>query len=393
MAFADGRVDRKGLQDALDATLSGTFELFGRAHEVLLGANFLETSTDIRISPYTGRTDQPWEEEPVDIFNFDPYAYPAPQALFAPYVGVRVKTRQSGYYTALKFSATDELTLSAGARVSNYTTTNRSLLTGATTIDNDADSEVTPYAAVVYGLTDTYSLYASYTDIFQVQNNYNDRGDLLPPIVGANYEAGVKAEWWDGLLNGSLALFRIEQTNRAQSDPRYPGTCLGSPTGACSIAEGEVRSEGAEIELSGQLLTDLELVAGYTYNTTEYIRDRTASGDPSANQGQPFNTITPEHLFRLWGNYKLPLAGKQFSVGTGLSAQSSMYFQNGGVRVGQGGYALWNARVGYTPNDRLTFSLNGNNLLDKVYYAGINFPGANYYGEPRNFMLTVRTTF
>ena len=45
-----------------------------------------------------------------------------------------------------------------------------------------------PYVGAVYDLNDTYSVYASYTDIFMPQENYNrDRDNkLLEPDEGQN---------------------------------------------------------------------------------------------------------------------------------------------------------------------------------------------------------------
>ena len=39
-------------------------------------------------------------------------------------------------------------------------------------------------------------------------------------------------------------------------------------------------------------------------------------------------------------------------------------------------------------------ALNANNLFDKKYYQTVGTSTyCNYYGDPRNFMLTVRTTY
>ncbi|GAF92497.1 unnamed protein product, partial [marine sediment metagenome] len=39
-------------------------------------------------------------------------------------------------------------------------------------------------------------------------------------------------------------------------------------------------------------------------------------------------------------------------------------------------------------------ALNANNLFDRVYYQRLSDANwTNYYGEPRNFMLTVRAEY
>ena len=69
---------------------------------------------------------------------------------------------------------------------------------------------------MVYDLNDTYSVYASYTKIYQPQIYKDVNGKTLEPVEGDSYETGLKAAYFEGKLNASLALFRIEQDNVAQ---------------------------------------------------------------------------------------------------------------------------------------------------------------------------------
>ncbi|MCY1459510.1 TonB-dependent siderophore receptor [compost metagenome] len=58
------------------------------------------------------------------------------------------------------------------------------------------------------------------------------------------------------------------------------------------------------------------------------------------------------------------------------------------------GYTVWSARLAYQLTPEVNLAVNANNLFDKKYWvAGFNqLNGSNYYGEPRNFMLTVKYT-
>jgi outer-membrane receptor for ferric coprogen and ferric-rhodotorulic acid len=63
-------------------------------------------------------------------------------------------------------------------------------------------------------------------------------------------------------------------------------------------------------------------------------------------------------------------------------------------KTSKGGYAVWNASVQYRINRNWQAVLNLNNLFDKVYYRTVGTSGGNnWYGEPRNVMLTLRGTF
>ena len=102
-----------------------------------------------------------------------------------------------------RFSLADPLKLVLGARLTSYEKNARSAY--AAPYAMKYDREVTPYAGIVYDLDDTYSAYASYTDIFQPQNLKDFSGNLLDPVVGKSYEAGIKGDYFGGRLNTSFA--------------------------------------------------------------------------------------------------------------------------------------------------------------------------------------------
>ncbi|MFD1961096.1 TonB-dependent receptor domain-containing protein [Novosphingobium panipatense] len=117
--------------------------------------------------------------------------------------------------------------------------------------------------------------------------------------------------------------------------------------------------------------------------------------------------IIPKHSIKLFTNYKQQsgsLAG--LSLGGGLTWFSSTYGGVPAVRnaagvvttrstiVRQGSYAVVDLRAGYEIDERISLSVNVNNLLDKSYYARISSTGrGNYYGTPRTVFATLRFTY
>ncbi len=377
-------------RQALDLLLSGGFDLFGRSHEIAVGGSWAETESK------RGRSaTAPAPVITQTIFDFDPWAVARPA--FGPWVRSPSSSTSttSGVFGVTRLSLADSLKLILGGRVSSVESESRNVATGART-SADESEVFTPYGGLVYDFAGNWSAYASYADIFRPQSTlYTANGNPLEPVVGANYELGVKGEFYGGKLNTSFAVFRVEETNRSQVDPDNTTPCQGSPTlGDCYIAEGEVRGEGFEMELAGEILPGWETTAGYTFVETEYLRDRTRTGESSANEGRPFRSTTPKHLFRVWSNYHLPGALSRWSVGGGVNVQSEIYTLASNIRLEQGGYSLWNARLGYQLNDNWNLALNINNLFDKHYYLRLgSLAAGNRYGEPRNTMLTLRGSF
>ncbi|KAF1065927.1 MAG: Fe(3+)-pyochelin receptor [Pseudomonas citronellolis] len=60
----------------------------------------------------------------------------------------------------------------------------------------------------------------------------------------------------------------------------------------------------------------------------------------------------------------------------------------------QGGYSVVDLFGSYAVNSHLNLQLNVNNLFDKRYYSSISEPiGGNFFGDPRNFLLSARYRF
>jgi len=372
----------------LDGYVSGGFDLFSRRHQILIGANY-----------WDGHTDQtsyslPGLGQPIDLFAHNPVTVPEPAT--ETYAGDQNShTRQYGGYGVLRFTLTDDLTAIGGGRVSWWetSTVRRAAVGGPLTPTGQyrVKGQFTPYGGLVWKIGGPFSLYASYASIFTPQSNLTHDGKVIDPMTGGNLEGGIKGEWLGGKLNTSLAAFRILQNNRAQLDPNYP--C--APGTVCAyIADGKVESWGIDAQVDGQVAPGWTVQAGYTYVDTDYLRDRTAAGSPSANEGEPFSTFTPHHMVKLWTHYQLPLLDRRIGVGGGINWQSRFYAQQGAVRMTQGSYAVFNVRADYAITPKINLGLNINNLTDKRYFTTIGgTTWNNWYGEPRSVLVTLRASY
>lgn len=378
--FFMGKYKGDRRQTTVNVDASGPFTAFGRRHEAMIG-----------YSHSSAKQDGPVYESvypPVEGSYFDwrgQYAEPA----FTRLGNDNDTTRQSGLYGALRLRPLDALSVIVGARVSNYKQDqDRTFFDSGTariTSRIDESNVITPYAGVVYDLDKTYSLFGSYTSIFAPQSNRDMNRNFLAPVRGKGFEAGMKAEFLEGKVNASASLYQIRQSNVAN----YVGEVNGEE--AYEGIDG-VTSRGLEMEVTGEVLNDVKLSAGYTYTR---IRDK----DGQEVFSTMLQTTQPPHLLRVQGTWRLPASLNKITVGGGVNWQSGFYGHiwnpaaNDYARIEQGGFALVNLLARYEISKNTTASLNVNNLTGKKYFTGLGLFQTGFYGEPRNVMLTLRTKF
>lgn len=357
-------------QNGVDLKVSGPFSLFGRQHEAILGASYTRQYAD-----YSYRAADSF----ADVGNFLEWdnSYPEPEWSESTSSASKFVTKQAGYYGALRFSLADPLTLIVGGRYSTWKTDSTGF--GGGNPQKFDKKKFLPYAGLLYDINDTYTAYVSFTEIFNPQAYQDRNGSWLPPLEGKAYEAGIKAEFLDGLLNASAAVFQIDQDNVAQVDPGYmvPGTI----NQAYYAAQG-TRSRGYELELSGRLTPSWNIAGGLSHWTA---RD---------GNGDAIQADQPRTLVRLFTTYRLPGQLNKLTIGGGINWQSKVYTiasgPNGDERVSQSSYALANLMARYQFNPHLSAQLNVDNLFDKKYYSQIGFYNQGAWGAGRTAMLTMR---
>nr|WP_313295367.1 TonB-dependent siderophore receptor [Pseudomonas sp.] len=383
-------------QQSAQIDLSGPFQLFGRTHQAMVGYN---DSRTVAWSPqYTctmvgaNRASAPSlgcqfrANNGLPISNWG-NGVDSDYDMIASRTGLHTKTttRLQGMYAATRLSITDPLSVILGVRTTDYSATTRSVAGVRSNQQNNGI--VTPYLGAVYDLNDTYSLYASYTDIFNPQTNETASGTRVEPIRGQSYETGIKGEWLDGRLNASAAYFRTKQENKAVLDDGQL-----TPTGNDAYKAGTGQeTDGIDLEIAGALTPNWNVYAGYTY-----LHFRRVDSDGRSD---------PSHLFKASTTYRLSGALDRLTLGAGVKAQSNIRaisspagqpvngVSSGATDVNWSGYAIWNAMAKYQLTDDTSVSLNVDNLFDKHYYTQYGFYAGAIYGDPRNMSVSVSTAF
>jgi outer membrane receptor for ferric coprogen and ferric-rhodotorulic acid len=311
--------------------------------------------------------------------------------------GSKGKTRQKAGYLATRLSFTDRLHAVLGSRYGSWEESSRDSYYNSqlqlTRVDATSQSQNdvwTPYAGLLYDLTPEYTAYVSYTDIFKPQSNRDSSRNYLDPVVGSNYELGLKGSLLEERLNLSTALFWSKQDNVAEIDDSVAPDPVTGEEFYKSGGKGN-KVNGFEAEVSGEILNGWNMTAGYTY---------THSAD---GEKQRSNTNQPLNMFRLSTAYRLPGNWNALTVGGTVNWQSDVYRTanrpvgrgaNGRIttertRINQDAYTVVNLMSRYEFDKHLSASLNVDNLFDKKYYDNVGFYNGVYWGDPRTVTLSL----
>jgi outer membrane receptor for ferric coprogen and ferric-rhodotorulic acid len=354
--------------DTMDIHASGPVQFWGRKHEFAFGVNGTEHK-----SCFASKDTGP--EVPFNIYNYRPsdlpdYGKPSLDC------GDSDRTRQQGVWGVARLNIADPQKLILGARVSWYDYRDRS---GVQMMEENA--EFSPYAGIVYDLNKQLSVYASYSDIFKPQSEKDRTGSVLKPVVGSNYEIGIKGEFFNKRLNTAAAVFRLEQTNLAAQDDDF-GISPICDDWYCSYASGKVISEGVDLSVNGALSSNWNVNVGYTFVNSEY-----ATGE---NKGKRYEPRSPRQIFRVATTYKIP--GSHWTVGGNLRAQSRTYRALYDVAIKQSGFVLLGLMAKYQISQQAEVSITANNVFDRKYrYPNVDV--YTQYGEPRSVFASVKYWF
>ncbi|MEM6845304.1 MAG: TonB-dependent receptor [Bacteroidota bacterium] len=156
---------------------------------------------------------------------------------------------------------------------------------------------------------------------------------------------------------------------------------------------GEQRSRGFEMDISGYVLPNFQLVASYGFNDAKIVEDAIEDFIDERIGG------APEHNANFWGRYDF-MNETLKGIGIGLGAQyvaerftwyNPTYDTD---RVVLPEYTVFDAAVYYKPADAdIQLTLKINNLFDETYWLGGLNPSRLGPGAPRNFLLTATYKF
>lgn len=204
--------------------------------------------------------------------------------------GDPVQSREYAYGMLLQEVMTfnKHLKLSLGLRYSQVSgTTNNSIsTTGGDVWDPLLGVIITPYKNI--------NFFASYTTTTSLRGAANLLEDRVTPVGASRekqFEGGVKTEWFNNRLRFNATWFHILNNNLTYAALNDAGNNTGY-----YIRAGNLKREGLELELTGKILNNMDVVMGYSYLDAGY------HDSPYYHEGSaPMNTAA--HTANGWLNY------------------------------------------------------------------------------------------
>lgn len=354
-----------------DLNLQGTYALFGQDHEATIGYSYIHSKQhDQQTNGYIN------DSNIVDDYSLGylrqlttNLASWTPQSITWSEFNEAANYTQkiNSFYAATRLHLNDDLKILLGA---NYVQAENDGISYSSSVAYD-ESKVSPYAGITYNFTPEYTGYLSYTSIFRPQTGA-EVNKALKPVEGESYEMGIKSSWLDEKLTGTFAVFRTEQSN-------YPlRSSDGNPL-TRKVETSDLRSQGIEVGLAGQLTDQLNISFGYAQFS---LKDLKNGGDA--------RTYNPNQTINLLTTYSIPALPK-LKVGAALQWQDSTKLYDSSVdgTITQNAYALVNLMASYDLNKHITLQANANNVTDEKYLY--SFPdGQAFYGAPANYSVAVK---
>lgn len=367
------------------ADLTGNFNTGKVSHQVLVGmdTDYFNTLT----TAYT----QMARYDTVNIFGAKQYKVRTDIPTLNPATMTTAPVNRVGVYVQDLISITPKLKILAGVRYSYQQTKSDvyTYATKATTTVLNFDGAFSPRFGLVYQPSKNHSVFASYSNSFTLNTGVDVNNNALPPSLIDQYEVGVKNELLNGKLSANVTLYRILNSNLAQ-------TSLANGNTNTNIKElaGSVQSEGIELDLTARPAKGLYLMAGYSYNETKYVKSNTFV------EGSLLR-YNPNHTANISANYRFEegkLKGLTFGL-TGVYIGTRYAGRSTRVQVANDTYRII-ALPSYTQVDATAgYTYRNISLRGKVANLG-NILSYNVHDDnsvnpiaPRNYSLSLSYKF
>ena len=369
--------DYRSQDVALQAELAGKLRAAGWEHEVLAGVDAYRLDFDQRMLRASPSAAVPYA---IDLFA-PAYGQPRPRLL--PATDLEEEQRGRAVYLQDAVTLGPQWRLLAGLRTERYR--QRVANMRNSTQVGQTLSASSPRLGLSYLPAPGWTLFANVGESFRPNSGSDVASRAFAPEEGRSKELGVKWESATRDAGATLAVFDIRKRNALTSDPLNPGY---------SIAAGEVRSRGMDVDFSGQIGGAWRANGSLSWLDAEVLRDNTlVVGSRLLN--------IPRVGASLLVLYDGMAAGRRYGIGAGLSHVGRRLGEARTARqvaAGQGvlslpAYTTAKLVAYWQLNSRLRLSLDVDNLFDRTYYPNSYQSTWVTPGAARSIVLGVQAKY
>ncbi|WP_246255714.1 TonB-dependent receptor [Cyclobacterium plantarum] len=243
-----------------------------------------------------------------------------------------------------------------------------------------------PRVGLVYSLHPSTNFYGTWVQGYQPQSAAAfvnpEAGGPFDPLTSEMMEIGTKSEWFNKRLSATLSLYQIVERGGL-----YNANDPNNPERLEQI--GEELSRGIELNVSGNILPNWSIVAGYAFNDAKITE---ADIEGVIGRQKP---NAPRNTANLWTKYIIETGSiKNLGIGFGYNYVSERFGSI--VSASQPdifpAYGIFDTAL-YYKFDKVQFQINVNNLFNETHWVGGYDVIRAFPGSPRNIMTTVSYTF
>jgi catecholate siderophore receptor len=397
----DGYIDTTQRANfTLSGNIVGEFETGSIAHTLLIGGEYINTSSDQdRFNPefdtsladlaaiaggavddnLFGRT----RPDRANFFAVRPLAFDGNTGTLADgrtttfgftdlndFTEVEIDV--ASIYIQDEIKLNDQIRLVLGGRFDSFDITVNNV--PAADIRTRKDEEFSPRLGIIFKPVENMSIYGSYSESFLPRSgeqfaNINGSNNALDPNTFENLELGFK---WDFAerLSFTAAVFEIKQTS-PQTNDDDPSTL--------DVVDSTI--SGFELQVQGEVLAGWTVSAGYSYLDGEQV-NRDGPTDRRLRE-------LPQNTFSIWNQVAFT---PKFGIGLGLTYQDESFINSSNSAV-LPSYTRIDAAAYYQISDNLKVQVNVENLTDTTYFPNSHSTHQATVGAPINARFAITGRF
>ena len=388
-------------------SLQGNFNTGKIKHQLFTGIDteksFADAFTYRYYNPTTGATITTYDTinifDPSTYENIDELPIPASQLTRI----VKTETNRYGIYAQDLISVTNKFKVLAGLR---YTIQEAKPVTYNVTANTNVEETIrndrafSPKVGLIYQPIKSLSLFSSYSNSFTPNTGVTIFNEAIKPSIIDQFEAGVKKEFFKGILSTNVTVYQIVNSNLAQTAEFDANGNVNTNTNVKTLT-GETTSKGVEFDIIVKPSDAFNILAGYSYNDMRFTKTSGLNG--SFIEGDRV-ARTPAHTANLSffytvqsGIFKgLSVGAIGNYIGNRVAGWNNQYDSTrpGGIwerEIPLDGYTTIDFSLGYNW-DKFSILCKLSNITDELNYTVHENYSVNPIA-PRQLLTSLRYTF